>query len=496
MRGLTILTDNPIFTREIRRRMRGRGLIIMMMLYLAAMCGIGYLIVTSLTSNLRYEQAGTGYVLSSIANIGQTLFSSIIMLQGLLVLLIAPMITLTMLRSEKERDTFDFLKVTAISPRHYVVGAFLSTLMYVTLSLLCALPVVMIAYIYGGVSDVAGRFVILFSASMVFSACGLLAACYHDGSKKSRVGLAGMSLVVVGILLGIPMMAGLVSGSITAFGGSTAIWPVPLWAVLLVVGAVVSRILLLAAERKLFVPGERMLNYRQFTAVAVVLLFGTVVLEILANGVAGPVSGAIHLGPWVVCGLAWLAQGSMQLARIEPGNDRWRIHKRHAWMRGRAEYLWYIAAFTLGGLALLQALGMALAAFGIPAVWPPNGYPASADVLFAAPLVAYLFCRGGIAEVLRRTNRPASTALRLLVFMDFALLIGVPWGAGLLLGSNDFHHLSPLGLASAWLEEGFPHSNAITACVLLVAVGCALWFVALRRPQPEAAEDLNFDLPL
>ena len=53
MRGLTILTDNPIFTREIRRRMRGRGLIIMMMLYLAAMCGIGYLIVTSLTSKDR-----------------------------------------------------------------------------------------------------------------------------------------------------------------------------------------------------------------------------------------------------------------------------------------------------------------------------------------------------------------------------------------------------------------------------------------------------------
>lgn len=495
MSALEILTDNPIFTREIRRRMRGRWLIIMMNLYLAAMCGLGVLITVSMTDSMRHEGGNAASMLSSIAMVGQFLFGVIITLQAFLVLIVAPMITLSMLRAEKERETFDFLKVTAISPRHYVVGAFLSTLMYVTLSLLCALPVVMIAYIYGGVSDVAGRFVILFSASMVFSACGLLAACYHDGSRKSRVGLAGMGLVVVGILLGIPMIAGLVSGSFTAFGGSGAIWPVPLWAVLLVVGAVVSRILLLAAERKLFVPGERMLNYRQFTAVAVVLLFGTVVLEILANGVAGPVSGAIHLGPWVVCAFVWFAQGSMQLARIEPGNDRWRIHSRHAWLRGRAEYLWYIAGFTLGGLALMQVLGTALAAAGIPAMWPPCGNPASADVMFAFPLVAYLFFRGGVVELLRRANRPVASALRLMVLMDIALLVGIPWGIGLLLGTDSFTEFSPLGLAGVWLDRGFPHPNFAAVCGFLLLGGALVWITALRRPQPETPEDLNFNLP-
>ncbi|MBI5154994.1 hypothetical protein HZA57_07135, partial [Candidatus Poribacteria bacterium] len=142
MKALLInIFDNPILTRELRRRMRGKALVYSI---------IGYIILMTLTSILVLLANSDPFTMSSardtqkmlgkLADTGQSLFRSISIIQGLLVLIIAPTITAGMTTGEKEKKTFEFLRVTTISPWMYVMGCFLSTVFYVSLALLCALP--------------------------------------------------------------------------------------------------------------------------------------------------------------------------------------------------------------------------------------------------------------------------------------------------------------------------------------------------------------------
>ena len=158
MRAIEIIFDNPIFVRELRRRMRKRGLILTLIIYIAALCLLSYFTVTWMSRDLSGQRFYSGQMRQSLAvnmtaaDIGKTLFSRITFIEQFLVLLVAPVLTAALVYSERERNTFDFLRATAISAPTFVAGAFMSTLIYVVLALFCALPVMMVAYMYGGVS--------------------------------------------------------------------------------------------------------------------------------------------------------------------------------------------------------------------------------------------------------------------------------------------------------------------------------------------------------
>src|SRR5690606_1716917 len=87
-----------------------------------------------------------------------------------------------------ERQTFDFLRVTTISPWMYIVGCFLSTVFYVTLALLCALPLISLAFLYGGVGrgEVVRMFAFLLATSMVLSAFGLYISSVRERTRTAQ----------------------------------------------------------------------------------------------------------------------------------------------------------------------------------------------------------------------------------------------------------------------------------------------------------------------
>ena len=49
------IVDNPIFLRELRRRMRGRALFVAMIAYIAIMCGVAFVIVQTAPLKLRFS---------------------------------------------------------------------------------------------------------------------------------------------------------------------------------------------------------------------------------------------------------------------------------------------------------------------------------------------------------------------------------------------------------------------------------------------------------
>ncbi|NJL08473.1 MAG: ABC transporter permease, partial [Methylacidiphilales bacterium] len=126
--------------------------------------------------------------LTQMRSTGQSLFKWITGIQAMLVLIIAPTITAGMTTGEKEKKTFEFLRVTTITPWMYVLGSFLSTVFYVSLALLCALPLISLSFLYGGVgrNDVIASGGMLLGASMVLSSFGLFISSVRERTRTAQ----------------------------------------------------------------------------------------------------------------------------------------------------------------------------------------------------------------------------------------------------------------------------------------------------------------------
>ncbi|MGF1573124.1 MAG: ABC transporter permease subunit [Sumerlaeia bacterium] len=331
--------DNPILTRELRRRMRGRALIFSI---------IGYIIIMTITSILilisgmnPFDMAANSQnntkLLEDMVKTGTLLFNAITVIQALLVLIIAPTITAGMTTVEKERQTFDFLRVTTITPWMYILGCFLSTIFYVSLALLCALPLLSLSFLYGGVSqnEVIERTITLMGMSMVLSALGLYISSIRERTRTAQgiVVFLIFFLIFGGIILESTLTTRFGSGLLTG-GGGAQIFSVLglsftqtnlLWGVFFFM----STIFLLMATRKLFDPFEsRSVNHWQF---AVIFTF---LLSILLASGRQPVAN-IQAIVFVSVGGFLLAFAALNFAvgRMEVGDEMWHLKRLLPFLR-------------------------------------------------------------------------------------------------------------------------------------------------------------------
>lgn len=513
---MDLLTDNPIFIRELRRRMRGRGLVVTLCLYIAAMCLWALLTVqwqSEMVSSQSFgartstvQLGGPSYVTAT--SIGRSLFSSIVAIQAILVLIVAPTITAAMVRSEKERQTFDFLRGTAISAPTYVVGALLSTVLYVALALLCALPVLMVSHLYGGVSDVVRTTLALLGASILLSSGGLLVSC---ATERGRTGHLLLGLLLAG---GLGLYAGSPSaGSWSSLIGAAGAQPgsglvlaglqIPGWVVSACLCIAVSGVLLLIASRKLFQPRERALNYRQMAAVYFGALSAAGVWLLTGKNAAAAQAAAGAANPRlllerggllmaVLVGIGILIQCTALLSRVEIGNERWRIKQNRPALEDRDEAGLFVAAVTIPALLLAGAF--------VLAAWPGEWGRLAALL----PPAFFLAAHAGLCRLLMKRGVEEYAALRVVLAVDLlllvvpAVLIGLTagWGAGAA-GSRSMVMyagiVSPVESAVELLRWGLSLKgmlHVILAATLAVGTW-ALSGVAARRSAAAGKDEVN-----
>jgi len=283
---LANLFDNAVLVRELRRRMRGRALMFGLMLYVAGISLVAYLILYFTTRGVSLRQPQQ--MLRLLSQIGQSLFYTVVGIQGFLVLIIAPMITSAMTTMEKEKKTFEFLRVTPIRTGSYVLGGLVSTMLYVLLALLCGLPVISISFLYGGigVEYVLASFGILLGGALILSSIGLAISSAKEKTRTAQsmtvsivifvfiFGLSGLRglFYYIGRMRGTPLV--FLSRQVQFFGMSVPTWIY--WAC--VVGLITAFVLIIAA-RKLYNTDARAFSYQQFFILflmAMVLVLGIV----------------------------------------------------------------------------------------------------------------------------------------------------------------------------------------------------------------------------
>ncbi|MDX2176627.1 MAG: hypothetical protein SF028_09150 [Candidatus Sumerlaeia bacterium] len=373
---LANIVDNPILTRELRRRMRKKELIYSVVGYIIALTVATLLVLFAFSPGL-FQSVNTR-MLEQLANTGTQLFRWITVIQVLLVLIIAPTITAGMTTGEKERKTFDFLRVTTITPWMYVTGCFLSTVFYVALALTCAFPLLSLVFVYGGVasSAVFGTFGLLLGGSLVLSSFGLYVSSIRDRTRTAQgiivfaIFAAGFGGIYLYNQLQVVFGAGAAGGGQAA---STALGNLglPLWAVAAFLILLVTAVFLLLAARKLFEPEST----RAFTTWQFLAFSSVVMVPMTSVTLGAQVSEPLAL--------AFLATGTLLLTvaiycfavgRMEVGDETWHLKRLVPALRpfdGTLLFLvlvgviwWYTLELFLGGAVLAQSPKGLLDAFG------------------------------------------------------------------------------------------------------------------------------------
>lgn len=139
--------DNPIIAKELKGRMRSKQGFIMLTAYLALIS----LVIISVYFISTNNQSVSRINPDALQRLGKQIFNTVVMLELLMIVFIGPALTSGAISSERERGTFDLLRTSLLSSRDLIVGKLGSTVIYLLLLILTALPLQSLAFFLGGV---------------------------------------------------------------------------------------------------------------------------------------------------------------------------------------------------------------------------------------------------------------------------------------------------------------------------------------------------------
>lgn len=140
-----MLRINPLLAKELRIRMRTWRTFALVSLFLLGLGGFALLFFSAQYMNVR-----SGY--GNLSNVGQSMFAFLSVFQFILVAFTVPALAGNSISGERERQTFDLLACTQLTPMGIVTGKLTSALSAVILLLVASLPLYGFVFLMGGVS--------------------------------------------------------------------------------------------------------------------------------------------------------------------------------------------------------------------------------------------------------------------------------------------------------------------------------------------------------
>jgi ABC-type transport system involved in multi-copper enzyme maturation permease subunit len=154
-RAWRLPAPNPVLVKELRGHFRGArafAVLTAFLVILAALALKAYNDTFGAWPTMSWQLQSNGWGMNEMAAVGRDLFNAVAWAEALLVALIAPALTMTAVSGEVERQTWDLLLATPLSTWSILRGKIATALAYVTLLVLAALPVMSVAFVFGGVS--------------------------------------------------------------------------------------------------------------------------------------------------------------------------------------------------------------------------------------------------------------------------------------------------------------------------------------------------------
>jgi ABC-type transport system involved in multi-copper enzyme maturation permease subunit len=199
---------NPILIKDLRSRMRGARAYILLTIYLLILAGVTLLLYAALAGETVND-------LNAGRRIGQALFFTIATVALIEVCLITPVLTSGSIAGEKERQTYDLLVASLLTPWQIVWGKLVSALAFALILIIAIVPVMSLAFLFGGVglTEVLIAIAGLIATAVLYAAIGL----FWSAMLQSSLGATSFAIgTVIVLLLGMPFLiviASLILGS-------------------------------------------------------------------------------------------------------------------------------------------------------------------------------------------------------------------------------------------------------------------------------------------
>lgn len=203
------LFANPVLTRELRGRIRGNRAMIILVIYLSIIAAVTLLVyaaaASSFSGGISDPEAGRG--------IGKAIFITVITVSLIQVCVITPSLTAGTIAGEKERQSYDLLITTLLSPLQIVLGKLASAIAFAMLLIMAALPMGGIAFLFGGVSGTELMIAIvgLMATAISYAAIGLFWSAVMRTTLAATVMAQGtviLFLLIIPFLFTVIMLIG------------------------------------------------------------------------------------------------------------------------------------------------------------------------------------------------------------------------------------------------------------------------------------------------
>ncbi len=187
--------NNPIIAKELKGRMRGRQGFVMLTAYLGLISLVIYAVYVYSVRNTYSRSPGF------LQEAGKQVFLIVVLLEIILTGFIGPALTSGAISSERERQTYDQLRMSLLSAKDIVIGKLGSSVMYLLLLIVAAIPLQSLAFFLGGVGieEVLISIWILTLSTINFCTLGL----YFSGiSKRTSIAtILSYTTLILPILL-------------------------------------------------------------------------------------------------------------------------------------------------------------------------------------------------------------------------------------------------------------------------------------------------------
>lgn len=256
------IADNPVIMKELRSRMRDRRTFILLTIYLVLISLFVIFIYFFMA-----ESVGTSNFDPDFRQtLGKSIFGTVILIELLLVSFIGPGLTAGAITSERERQTFDLLKTTLLTPSALIFGKLGSSIIYLVLLIFATLPIQSLAFLLGGVglSEIIIASILLLVSAIFFCTLGIFFSSIFKRTLAATVTSYGSILfsifAIVLFIFGIAMMDSFFYNSNTA---SANIAMAVLWLVIStnpILTAIFTEVILIE-EQTVFYASSSFLGY-------------------------------------------------------------------------------------------------------------------------------------------------------------------------------------------------------------------------------------------
>lgn len=191
------MTFLSLLTKEMRLRLRRERTIWVIVFYLLLMAFLGWFSINGYSSN------DNSYGSADLSGVGLNLYYLLSLLQLFLIVFITPAFTATTINGEKERQTFDLLLCSRLSPLTLMGGKLLAGLTNAILLVAASIPLFSLVFFFGGVTPVqAMRALVVYIVTVILvGTFGLLCSTLFARPAVSTVMAYVLSILWIALPL-------------------------------------------------------------------------------------------------------------------------------------------------------------------------------------------------------------------------------------------------------------------------------------------------------